>query len=276
MSSQQALTDQLSSATKAGNLPLVESLYSQLNRSRESLDEIARQAAEHAQPSLLEWCFQQGFALPAESLNNSFFHAAISGRSPAIFQVLLKHGFDLNAHWSEYDGDAVVVACMDGDVPLARFLLEHGQDPNLGHCCGDYEALVWAIIGDKPAPSTKMEMVRLMLDHGTKLKGTGAIIAAAETGNLEILKLLLEGGHSGLLEEKATWWGVTDRESIDSEGTAIYRACRAGKDEVVEFLLDQGADGRSTDKIGRSCLNVARARGHDKVVKLLEERGIKE
>ncbi len=115
-----------------------------------------------------------------------------------------------------------------------------------------------------------------MLDHGVQLDETGAAIAAAETGNLEILELLLERGGSALLDETAIWWMVTDRESIDCEGTPLYRACRAGIKDVVEFLLDRGADGTSTDKVGRSCLDVAKVGGHQDVVKLLEERGIKD
>ncbi len=149
MTSQDNITDQLVAAVEDGNLALVQSLYGQLNVPRDTLEIIAEQAAQHGQPEVLEWCFQQGFTVPAESLNSDFYHAAIAGRSPAIFQVLLDHGFDLNAHWSEYHGDALVVACMDGNVPLARFLLEHGQDPDSGHCCSDYETLTWAIIGEK-------------------------------------------------------------------------------------------------------------------------------
>lgn len=277
MLSREHITDQLLAAIESGDLTLVKSLYSPLDSPGESLDEIAQQAALHGRPSVLEWCFQQGFTFPAESLNHSLYHAAIAGKSPAIFQVLLDHGFDLNAHWTEYFGDALVAACGDGNIPLVRFLLENGQDPNSGHCwyCG-LEALCWAIVSDKPDQPTKMEVVRLMLDHGTTLKETGAAIAAAETGNLEILKMLLERGGSGLLEETVIWWDITDRESIDSEGTPLYRACRAGKDEVARFLLDQGADGRSRDKTGRSCLDVAKAEGHDDVVKSLKERGIED
>ncbi|KAJ9648768.1 hypothetical protein H2199_000681 [Coniosporium tulheliwenetii] len=259
MPSSEHLTDQLSTAVKAGDLYL-----------------IAQQAAQHAQPLILEWCFQHGLTLPASSMNNSFYHAAISCRSPAIFSILLHHGFDLNAHWSEYHGDALVVACMDGDVPFVRFLLENGQDPNAGRSCGEYEALIWAIVGDSLDQATKMEIVGLMLEHGARLEGTGAAIAAAETGNLQVLEMLLERGGPELLEEKVIWWGVSGRESINSEGTPLYRAIRAGQKEAVEFLLARGADGRSTDRIGRSCLDVARAGGYDDIVKLLEERGIGE
>lgn len=41
-------------------------------------------------------------------------------------------------------------------------------------------------------------------------------------------------------------------------------------------MLDRGADGRYKDKIGRSCLDVTEAGGHDDAVKLLKERGIEE
>ncbi len=116
-----------------------------------------------------------------------------------------------------------------------------------------------------------MDVVKLMLGRGVQLDESGAAIAAAKTGNLGILKLLLERGGSGLLEETEIWWMVTDRESIDSESTPLYRACRAGKKEVVKFLLGRGADGTSRDNIGTSCLDVAKAGGHHDVLKLLKE-----
>lgn len=80
------------------------------------------------------------------------------------------------------------------------------------------------------------------------------------------------------IEEKRICWFTSDKESFDSKGTALYRACRAGVPRTVKYLLDRGADPHSKDEIGRSCLDVAKAgeyREHEEVVKLLEERGVR-
>lgn len=79
-----------------------------------------------------------------------------------------------------------------------------------------------------------------MLDHGTQLIGTGAPIAAAETGNLELLKMLLERGGSSLLEETAIWWGVTDQESIDSKGTALIGPVELERIRLQGFYYIKG------------------------------------
>ncbi|KAL1968185.1 hypothetical protein VTN77DRAFT_2020 [Rasamsonia byssochlamydoides] len=271
MSTGLPLEQRLLAAAADGDLDLIKSLYGSLSSAdqTESLQKIAQSAARHGHADLLEWCFSQGLSFPAESVNHDLYHAACDGGSPAIFQVLVNHGTDLNAHWSEYDGDALVVAARTGNVPLARFLLEHGQDPNSGHCCSDAEAIHWAITGD----NASLEIIRLMLSHGLRLEGTGAAVAAAEVDNLEALELLLDSGAGAGLEDKAIWWPVTDKESVDSEGTALYRACRAGKIRTARCLLDRGADPNATDRVGRSCLAVAQERGHQDIVDLLRERG---
>lgn len=89
------------------------------------LDKIAQQAARHKQPQVLEWYYIQGWKPPPESFNGRFFLAAITGASPAIFQVLLKHDWNLNAHESEACSDTLATAVIAGDYDFAKWLLEH-------------------------------------------------------------------------------------------------------------------------------------------------------
>ena len=175
----------------------------------------------------------------------------------------------MNEHWSEYYGDALVVATEAGNVPLARFVLEHGQNPNLKRGMSDIQAGPWAIRAGHDQ-SVVIELLQLMLQHGWKHKGTASFICAAEMGNVEAMKLLLE--NDGDLEEAGIWWQVTDLESVNSTGTALYRACMAGQVDSVKWLLEQGADPTAKDKIGRSCLDTAKSNGHEEIVKILEDK----
>ena len=70
-------------------------------------------------------------------------------------------------------------------MELTKFLLGKGADPVNGYPLGYYEALVWAIVGSRAS----IKFVKLLL---TMINGTGSWIAAAENGNLDALRLLVE------------------------------------------------------------------------------------
>ncbi|KAF7356254.1 hypothetical protein MVEN_00956900 [Mycena venus] len=98
---------------------------------------------------------------------------------------------------------------------------------------------------------------------GPVLKGNSkALHAAAEVGNLETVKLLLEngadvnvrGGEYGTALQTASYFGYANIVLLllaygadvnaqgGKNGTALYAACKAGKSEIVKLLIEKGAD----------------------------------
>jgi hypothetical protein len=263
---EEEFTQLLVTATTNGNLPLIKSFFPTLPPSSPILKSVAMEAIKSNQPPILNWCFSQGFNLPSSSLNSEFYHAACNSQSTAIFQVLLENGFDLNAHTSEFfgSGTALVVAAMHGNIEFARWLLEHGQDVNAGFSC---EAIVYAVGGE----NRSLEMVELLVKHGLRLEGTGAAIGAAEKDDVPMLRLCLENGCG--IEESEYWWLVPTNDA-DMEGTALYRACRAGSLRAVEELVVRGANLRWRDERGRDCVEIAKEMWMMHVVEWLKERGL--
>jgi hypothetical protein len=259
-------TQLIVTATQNGDLPLIKSHFPTLPPSSPILHSIALAAVSSYHPEILHWCFSQGFRLPSSSLNSDFYHAASASQSIPIFQILLANGFDLNAHTSEFFGcgTALVVAAVHGNVPFARWLLENGQDPNAGYSC---EALVYAIGGEHRS----LAMVELLVRHGMRLADTGAAIGAAEKNDVEMLRLCLQNGCA--LEESEIWWLVPQDEG-DLEGTALYRACRAGALGAVRELVHLGAELGWRDGRGRDCVEIAREMGRVEVLGWLKERGL--
>jgi ankyrin repeat protein len=266
MAAEEHFTQLLVTATQNGDLPLIKSHFPTLPPSSPILKAIALASLSSHQPRILTWCFTQGYRLPGSSLNSDFFHAACASQSSAIFQVLVENGFDLNAHNSEFFGcgTALVVAAVHGNVEFARWLLENGQDVNAGFSC---EAVAYAVGGE----NRSLEMVELFIKHGLKLHGTGAAIGAAEKNDIAMLRLCLEKG-SGL-EEREIWWLVPMDEG-DLEGTALYRACRAGALAAVQELVNRGADLQWRDEKGRDCVRIAKEMGRSEVLRWLKERGL--
>ena len=197
-------------------------------------------------------------------MNDPLLYAACDSGSIAIFRTLLDNGLDVNSYL-ELSGDPLTSACYSGNVELARFLLDRGANPNSDYPWGDYTALIWAIIGDHAS----LEMVRLLLARGAMVKGTGALVAAAEHGNREAIELLLEKEDADL--EEVEEYGAYDGRKLDGMGTALYKAAAEGHADIVDLLLKKGAKAGFRDRKGRSVAEIAKGKGHEQIARTVEQ-----
>lgn len=259
--------------TASGDLQAIRDLYQSTGPEKQPslLAHIAAQAAGKAQLDILDWVFSEGFRVAPGSLNNEFYHQACYAQSLAVWKTLVKNGLDLNGHHSEVVGDALSLAAYYGNVEIARFLLENGQDPN--EAWGGYDDLepgVAALAGKKPS----VEILWLMLQHGWRQGRSAAHIAAAELGNMEALELLVE--HGADLEEASGWWTNCGIVEVEQWGTALYRAAYKGQRKPVMYLLGKGANVHFRDEMGRSILWAAKQGGNEEVVELVKLAGLED
>ena len=267
-----SLPTSLQTACTTGDLSHAKSLYNDIKATNPSsetttLTDMATLCAKNGHAPILSFCFSEGLKLNPELVNDPLIYAACDSGSVAIFRVLLDNGMDVD-QYLELSGSPLVSACRGGNVELAKFLLDQGADPNNGYCNGDYESLVWAIAGS----NASLDMVNLLLARGTVVKGTGAMIAAAEHGNLGAVTLLLmHGERTGDLDlEEVEEYGSYDHRKTDDQGTALYKAAVEGHLEIVEILLGKGADPSFRDAKGRSVSDVAREKGHGDITRKIE------
>ena len=269
------LTATLETACATGDLPQARSLYTELSAQhslteRHILTQMATIAAKNKHPSILSFCFSEGLRLDPENVNDSLIRAACTSGSVETVRVLLDNGMNVNKYL-ELDGSPLVLACYAGNITLARYLLDEGANPNIGYPCGDYEALTWAIVGS----NASLEMVELLLARGTVIKGTGALIAAAEKGNIAAVELLLKHGERTgdlALEEIEEWGGYDDRK-LDDQGPALYKAAANGYLAIVELLVEKGADLMHGDRVGRSPADIAEENKHWDIARKLRSLG---
>ena len=214
-----------------------------------ALSQMAILSAKNAQSAILAFCFSQGPLLNPELVNNPLLYTACDSSYIAVFEVLLNNGLSVNQHL-ESSGDPLTSSCYSGHVELATYLLDRGANPNSDFPCGDYCALVWAVIGDRG-----LDLVRVMLKYGAEVEGTGALIAAAEIGKLGEVQLLLGAKDVDLYEVEE--YGGYDPRKVNDMGTALYKAAAKGHLEIVDALLRCGADVRFKDRKGRSVKDVA-------------------
>lgn len=180
----------------------------------------------------------------------------------AIANLLLAHGASVDdscpaAPGSDHRLSALYGAIGHaGNMALARWLLEHGANPD------DNESLYHATeLGHR-------EGLELLLAHGADPKGTNALLRALDFGDPEAVRLLLEAGADP--NE-----GFVPHPSGQPMGTvpALHQAARRlSSDALAELLLDHGADPGLLYQ-GHSAYALARVFGNRAVADAIARRG---
>ena len=239
----------LQEACTNGDLARAKSLYSDyLDNSPSSriplLTRMAVASARNAHPAILSFCFASGLRERKFNCNDDILYTACSTSYPVcdasaipIFDVLLEEGgLDVN-HWLECVGDVLKAAVDYNNIELAKYIFSKGADPNSDRCAphGDNIAIIAAILGDRNQHSS--EMLRVLFEHGTKLEETGALIAAAEHDNLEVVKLIFEMKGDEVDLEEEIEEGLIDPRVRDDDRTALYKAAAGGHAEILIKLF---------------------------------------
>ncbi|KAG8767392.1 hypothetical protein FRC15_005711 [Serendipita sp. 397] len=139
--------------------------------------------------------------------------------------MLVDNGHDVN-HCVETYGTALAIAALHHNDDAALVLLKSGADPNLkGE--GYYKPL------NAACQYLSVDTVRAFLDAGAEISGEPgretALHAAANTGNLSIVQLLVERG-----ADVNAPGGVC--------GTPLKAAIQSRNEAIFQLLLDSGAD----------------------------------
>lgn len=153
--------------------------------------------------------------------------------------------------------EALVKAAERGDRIMVEGLLASGVSVNAA-VAGDGTPLIGA------ARSGRRDLVEYLLARGADINqpldgdGNPLIVAAAE-GHREIVRLLLDRGAD------IEW-------IVPSDENALMQASYWGREDVVRLLIERGANVNSRDG-SRTPLNMARARGHGDIERMLASAG---
>jgi ankyrin repeat protein len=179
-------------------------------------------------------------------------------------------------------------AAQEGHVDAVRLLLEHGADPNAREEGDNTYPLHWA------AAYGHLEAVRALLDAGGDVDGFGDVHEldvigwAAKGGDSAVVSLLLERGARhhifsaisvgdpelirNLVEENPE---VLDRRMSRFEHgqTALQFAISRKRYDILELLIELGADLDAEDKNGRTALATAMLEGDREAMSRLHAAG---
>ncbi|XP_014676382.1 PREDICTED: putative ankyrin repeat protein RF_0381, partial [Priapulus caudatus] len=153
-----------------------------------------------------------------------------------IVKQLLLHDAPLQEE-DERGRTPLMLACETASVDVAAALLDNGSDLR-AHYRGDGTMLHAAVAG-----------------------GNARVLSPACSGQLDIMRLLLEAGADPNVAETKS--GVTP----------LMRAVREGKEAAVQMLLSHGADVNAADSYGETSLYHVPCSGRLDIMRLLLEAG---
>ena len=216
-------------------------------------------------------------------------------------RVLLEAGADVN-QTTKYGWSPLLAATQNRNYQFAKFLIEHGADVNLANKGG------WAPLyiatdnrnlegGDYPTRAPDMdhlEYIKVLLDAGADVnhqvtestetrtvftnqwldeEGATAFLRASQSGDVELMKLLLEHGADPKIYTKlgvtplAVAAGIGWVEGVTSEHSPEQTV------EAVKLLLELGVDPNYQADTGRTALHGAAHKGATEVVRVLVAAG---
>lgn len=192
---------------------------------------------------------EQSYALPA---------AAHHGHQNVV-QILLSRGADMKADDKCY-GTALMAANYCGHEDIVQLVLSQGADVNFVSRQGD------TALHDAAAEGHD-KIIRILLDHGAGINAIGRdsyytpLSIAVEGGFENAVEILLENG--------------ADVNAITAGPSALQTAVIEGHDEIVQSLIDYGADIHLRFDDGTTILQLASRYGYEDIVHTLLSSGAK-
>jgi ankyrin repeat protein len=242
------------------------------------------------------------------ALNDELFRAIRNNDTPSV-NTLLRRGAGVNA--KDQDGATPLMqAALYGDPGLLKLLLDKGADPNARNKVGA-TALLWSVHdlrkvrllvqkgananarsegGKMPLLlaayySRSAETVKFLLENGADLRakdnrGAGVLLFAAEGGDLDTIRLLLDKG----IDVNAGTAGEFDEIRFGNLGpppgfepargvTALMVTAFSNDAAAARLLLDRGAVVNAKASDGLTALLACANRGGGELIKTLVEKG---
>jgi len=198
-----------------------------------------------------------------ESLNNKLVEAVRDGRSSAVTD-LLNDGASPNAK-DGVGNPVLMLSAVYAPASVMQLLLDRGADPNAVNAARA-SALHWSA-GD---PKARMLILKGANVNARSGPGrTPLAIAAAQDGNFDIVKLMVERGAEVETHDDLEGFLFTG----GGKDTPLIEAAKTHDVRTVRYLLDHGAKVNATNNTGATALTEASLRGSVDIARLLIERG---
>ncbi|MGN8027835.1 ankyrin repeat domain-containing protein [Microbacterium sp. 22242] len=193
------------------------------------------------------------------SADERFLAAAAAGDLGGV-RAALAEGAGKDAMDRE-EASAILLAARAGHLEVVRALIAEGVDVDAQDQTCANPFLFGCIHDDLP-------LVQTMVEAGADLKrltrmGGNGLTPAAEKGHLEVVRYLLENTRINVNHTNNLGWTALIETIILGDGGPV-------RQQIVELLLAHGAKPGMPDPWGVPPVELARERGYDEIVRILE------
>ena len=207
---------------------------------------------------------------------------------------LLEKGADVNFSYPAAD-PALLIACENPDADMVKMLLDHGADiyrtgyKKRKYLDKDIEIYYNRIDDYVPleiaAQNGHTNIVDLLLEKEKSMGSRDAsltdraLIKAAKNGHIDTVSLLIKTKKAANLQTDLTETAISDPKSNkELEGdkgveSALISAVNGNQEDVVKYLLKNGGDVNSQDRLGGDLLIEAAMNNNLSMVKMLFKNG---
>ena len=192
--------------------------------------------------------------------NTGIHHAVRGDYSNEVLQALIDHGAEVNSINGETK-TALMIACEEGNMGAINVLLNAGADPDTADAgCGE-TCLHYAVAGD-----CRKEALEKIISHSADVNATNknnvtSLMIACRKGNIDVINVLLNAG--------------ADTDIADAYGyTWLHFAVEGGcSKQVLHAILGHGADVNATNKYNETALKTACEKGNEDIINVLLNAG---
>jgi ankyrin repeat protein len=205
-------------------------------------------------------CFSQTAPTPSEAARYMGLHAAAWNNNITQIRKLLADGVEPRS----LDGAGrtpLHVAAFRSHDEAAALLIRGGADPNaLEH--DKYDAITIAAVANDPKLIDRLIKFGANSRNITSIYDGTALIAAAHLGHVEVVKILIAAGAPLDHVNNLGWTALIEAVVLGDGGPNHVATVRA--------LVDGGADKSIRDRNGQTSLMLAKSRGYQAMVEILD------
>ena len=193
-------------------------------------------------------------------------HAAAKGGHVDAVRVLLERGADPNAREAGDNTYPLHWAAAHGYLETVRALLDGGGEALGINDVHELDVIGWATFygapGEDPVQmdASRRDLVALLLERGARHH----IFSAMSVGDLDLIRTLVEQ-NPGALDRRLS--------RFETGQTPLHFAVRRKRYDILDLLIELGADLEAADKSGQTALAVAMLRGDHESMRRLHAAG---
>ncbi|KAH0551572.1 hypothetical protein GP486_007210 [Trichoglossum hirsutum] len=255
--------NELRTASASGDLATVKEVFAQRQTSDKREINFFRgalyDAIENSRYEVASYLLSAGVPL-----NMSVVVLATQSKSYTALQLFLDYNWDINEPVLRMDRPPPLMYAIH-DKELTQWFLFHGAKPN-ADCGLDITPLTIAVA------QASFDIIKLLFNHGGTIEHGQLLHAAAArkaSDRLDVIAFLLEKGadvNQIMYQNHLASYLYCKAFGL---GTPLHEAARVGAYDVVQMLLEEGANPLITDSRGKLALQRAEYRGYTHIINVV-------